>query len=334
MCWPEVAPHLTSHPRIAHITFIGSRPVAHHVARSASNALTPLCIELGGKDAAILLNSALGNLKSITSILLRGTFQSCGQNCVGVERIIACPDVYAPLVQQLHNKVTELRIGSVLDNPAVDCGAVISDANFDRLEALIKDATIRGAKLLAGGKRYSHPEYPKGHYFLPTLLVDVTPDMKIAQNEVFGPICLVMRAHSAENALQIANSTQYALGGSVFGRNKKELELITNNMKCGMVSVNDFAVYYLNQSLPFGGMKGSGYGRFAGAEGLRAVCNLKAVAVDLFPRLIGTGIPPVVDYPIRDAERGWGFVKGLIELGYGETWGRVVGGLVRLLRNM
>ena len=331
MCWPEVAPHLTSHPGIGHLTFIGSRPVAHHVAASASKVLTPLCVELGGKDAAIILDDT-ANLPSVASILMRGVFQSCGQNCVGIERIIATPKVYPKLVSILESRINKLRLGSILDDvTGVDCGAVISDAHFSRLEALVEQAVSLGARCLAGGKKYNHPKYPKGHYFTPTLLVDVTPSMAIAQQEVFGPICLLMRASDVSDAISIANSTEYALGGSVFGRNQKDLDRVAREMHCGMVSVNDFAVYYLNQSLPFGGVKGSGYGRFAGAEGLRSVCNLKAVAQDRFPRIASTAIPPVVDYPLKDGERAWRFTKGLVEVGYGETVIRRVQGVGKLM---
>lgn len=331
MCWPEIAPHLTSHPGIAHITFIGSRPVAHHVAASASKNLTPLCVELGGKDAAIILDDTR-NLKSVVSVLMRGVFQSCGQNCVGIERIIATPKTYPQLVTLLESRISQLRVGSILDDGSgVDCGAVISNAHFSRLEDLIADAVKHGARLLVGGNRYAHPKHPQGHYFEPTLLVNVTPAMAIAQTEVFGPICLLMPAASVSDAIAIANSTEYALGGSVFGWNKKDLARVTREMKCGMVSINDFAVYYLNQSLPFGGVKGSGYGRFAGKEGLQSLCNLKAVAVDRFPRIASTAIPAVVDYPLNDGERGWRFTQGLVELGYGESVMRKLGGIAKLV---
>ena len=155
--------------------------------------------------------------------------------------------------------------------------------------------------------------------------------MQIAQNEVFGPICLLMPATSVSDAIAIANSTEYSLGGSVFGSNKKDLEKVTHEMKCGMVAVNDFATYYLNQGLPFGGVRGSGYGRFAGKEGLQSLCNLKAVAVDRFPRIACTTIPSVLDYPIEDGERGLNFTQGLVELGYGESIGRKLGGIAKLV---
>ncbi|KAI9786457.1 MAG: Meiotic Sister-Chromatid recombination aldehyde dehydrogenase [Geoglossum umbratile] len=258
ICWPSVAPHLTSHPGISHITFIGSKSVAHAVAASAAKSLTPVCVELGGKDAAIILDD-VPDIEKVASILLRGVFQSAGQNCIGIERIVACQGIYQQLTTILEPRVKALRLGSTLDEDGdnVDVGAMISNNNFDRLEALIADATRKGARCLVGGKRYIHPRYPQGHYFEPTLLVDVTPDMAISQEETFAPICVVMKARGVDNAIQISNSTNYGLGASVFGRSRRDLGKVVQASKSGMVSVNDFAVYYAVQ-LPFGGVKGSG----------------------------------------------------------------------------
>ncbi|OCL08674.1 ALDH-like protein, partial [Glonium stellatum] len=186
-CWPATAGHLTAHPGLAHLTFIGSRPVAHAVAASAAKALTPLCVELGGKDAAIVLDDVpASDLPRIVSILLRGTFQAAGQNCIGIERVIALPAVYPKLLELLTPRVRALRQGSALDSAAaVDVGASISGARFSDLEALIGSAVTDGARLLAGGARTSHPRWPHGHYFAPTLLADVTPGMAVATTELF-----------------------------------------------------------------------------------------------------------------------------------------------------
>ncbi|KAK0507168.1 hypothetical protein JMJ35_010206 [Cladonia borealis] len=332
LCWPQAAGHLTSHPDISHITFIGSRPVAHHVAASAAKSLIPVCIELGGKDPAIILDD-VKNLHQVASILMRGTFQSAGQNCIGIERIICLPKIYSGLISILGKRIKELRTGSSLDNPDnVDVGAMISDARFQQLEDLITDAVGQGARCLVGGKRYTHPKYPKGHYFQPTLLVDVTPPMRIANEELFAPICVLMPATSVTHAIEIANSTLYALGASVFGTNASAIQRVTNEVKAGMVSVNDFAVYYA-VSLPFGGVKGSGYGRFGGEEGLRNICNTKAVCRDRLPGWIGTSIPPALDYPITGARRAWEVCRGVVELGYGIRLRMRVGGLWRFIRN-
>ncbi|KAI9682495.1 MAG: Meiotic Sister-Chromatid recombination aldehyde dehydrogenase [Trizodia sp. TS-e1964] len=332
VCWPSVAPHLTSHPSISHLTFIGSRPVALQVAASAARSLIPVCMELGGKDAAVILDD-VQNLKDVISILLRGTFQNGGQNCIGIERIIVCAGKYDTVVNRLKSRVNLLQVGSAMDDPqGVDMGAMISAEGFGRLEALIDLAVMHGARCLVGGKRFHHPKYPNGHYFMPTLLVDVTPHMAIAQQELFAPVCVVMRAANVTDAVLIANSTVYGLGASVFGHNRAALETVVSGVKSGMVSVNDFGVYYAVQ-LPFGGVKASGYGRFGGKEGLRALCNTKAVCRDRFPRVATTAIPKSLDYPIVSAKQAWRMCVGIVEFGYGETLKMRVQGILKLVLN-
>ena len=347
VCLPAVADVLTSHRDISQITFIGSRPVAHHVCKSAAKALIPVTVELGGKDPSVILDDAKteADLHSIASILMRGVFQSAGQNCIGIERVIALPGVYEKLVNILAPRVKALRLGSVLldsvnfpDDP--DVGAMISPLGFSRLESLIEQAVAEGAKLICGGKRFIHPKYPNGHYFTPTLLANVTPAMEIAQTELFAPVMLVMRATSVTDAIFIANSTEFGLGASVFGHNAQDVESCVSGIKAGMVSVNDFAVFYAVQ-LPFGGVKGSGYGRFAGEEGLRGVSNLKSVCTDRWPSLAQTRIPPTLDYPIqktlgedRKPSGAWEMCKGVVEVGYQLTLEGKARGLKKLLENI
>jgi acyl-CoA reductase-like NAD-dependent aldehyde dehydrogenase len=333
ICLPQTANHLTSHPSISHITFIGSATVAKHVTASASKALIPVVAELGGKDCAIILNSAKSDLNRITEILLRGTFQAAGQNCIGIERIIACPSVYDDLISRLEPRIRALRLGSILDDPETDMGAMISSASFSRLERLVAAAVADGARLLVGGQRLNHPKFAHGAYFTPTLLVDVTPTMAIAREECFGPICLLMRASSARDAVTIANEPDFGLGSSVFGTPGQEVDDVVYNLRTGMVSVNDFGVYYVVQ-MPFGGVRGSGYGRFAGDEGLRGLCNTKAVCTDRWGGWgIKTGIPKGVQYPIKDTGRGFRFLEGVNGLGYEPgSWGKVRS-LGKIIRN-
>jgi len=332
VCWPQNAAHLTSHPDIAHLTFIGSRPVCHQVAASAARSLTPVVAELGGKDAAMVLDSAARDLPRIAETLLRGTFQASGQNCIGIERIIATPKVYDKLVEMLAPRVRALRMGT-----DKDVGAMVSNASFARLETLVADAVKAGARLLAGGKRYIHPDHPKGFYFSPTLLVDVTPDMDIANEECFGPIMTLMRAPSsrAVDVLSLANAPAFGLGASVYGSDSDpELRAIVRGVRAGGVAVNDFAVFYAIQ-LPFGGVGGSGYGRFAGEEGLRGLCNIKSVCEDRFGAMgIRTAIPGPVRYPVASQERGWRFTRGVVGIGYGLTLTDKFWAVVDVLRNM
>ena len=345
LCWPETANHLTSHPGISHITFIGSHPVALKVAASAAKALTPCVMELGGKDPSIVLDSADSELETVASILMRGVFQSAGQNCIGIERIIATPKVYTRLVSMLAERVSKLRVGWAgpgAERTDDDCtsgpdvGSLISPVNIPKLEGLISSAVADGATLHHGGQAHNHPLYPSGHYFSPTLLSSITPAMTIAQTELFAPIALVLPASSVTDAIALANSTPYALGASVFGSpSSPEIEQVVNGVKAGLIAVNDFGSTYAVQ-LPFGGVKGSGYGRFAGEEGLRGLCNLKAVTRDggVLGRVFGvrTRIPGRLDYPIRDLSKGWEFVAGVVGVGYasGRQW---VGSLVKLVRN-
>ncbi|KAK3903448.1 hypothetical protein C8A05DRAFT_43319 [Staphylotrichum tortipilum] len=332
VCWPQTANHITSHPGISHITFIGSRPICHKVATSAASALIPVVAELGGKDASIVLDSvSKRDLPRVIEILMRGSFQASGQNCIGIERIVAAPAIYDRLVSILEPRVRALRLG-----PTADVGAMISDASFARLEALIADAVRHGARLLAGGTRFAHPEHPKGHYFSPTLLVDVTPDMAIAKEECFAPVMVLMRAPgpSAESILSVANAPDFGLGSSVFGaESDPRVRAIVRGIKAGMIAVNDFGATYAVQ-MPFGGVAGSGYGRFAGEEGLRGLCNVKAVCEDRAGWLgIRTGIPPPMRYPVMDQERGWRFAKGVVEVGYGMGMARKVGGVLGIMKN-
>ncbi|KAI9744043.1 MAG: Meiotic Sister-Chromatid recombination aldehyde dehydrogenase, partial [Candelina submexicana] len=307
------------------------KPVAHLVCASAAKSLKPVCVELGGKDAAIVLDD-ISDIDKVASILMRGVFQSAGQNCIGIERVIALSKIYPRLVKLLEPRIRSLRVGNTLDDQEeVDVGAMISATNFPKLESLIAEAVAQGARLLVGGKQYTHPKYPKGHYFQPTLLVDVTSSMRVAQEEVFAPIFVLMRASDIDDAIRIANSTEYGLGASVFGTSNPDLEKVVKSLKVGMIAVNDFAAFYAVQ-LPFGGVKGSGYGRFAGYEGLRSLCNPKSVCRDRVPWLVSTRIPRPLDYPIGSARRAWEVCCGIVEMGYGESWRRRGKGLLKVLR--
>lgn len=333
-CFPEHADYFTSHPGLQHITFIGSKPVAHKVVQSAAKQLTPCVVELGGKDAVVVLDD-VADVNALASVLMRGTFQSAGQNCIGIERVIALPKVYEQLVDILSERVKQLRVGSDIDQlDEIDMGAMISDNRFGQLEALIDDAVSKGARLVHGGKRYNHPNYPQGHYFEPTLLVDVTPEMDIANNEVFGPVLTMMKATSIDDAVALANSTEYGLGASVFGKHFAVCNAIANRLQSGNVAINDFATFYVAQ-LPFGGVKKSGYGKFGGEEGLTGLCNAKSVVMDKpFMRAIGvaTAIPPPLDYPIKNDKKAWRFVSALNKASYDNRAWEIVKAIKKLAK--
>ncbi|GAA6021484.1 hypothetical protein JCM10207_005774 [Rhodosporidiobolus poonsookiae] len=315
---PDSVEALTGDPRIKHITFIGSEEVGKKVAIKAAEVGTPVLLELGGKDPCIVLPSA--DIKFFTNSWMRGVFQSMSQNCIGVERFLVHSSLYDTFSSTMAPPIAALRAGDVLAQGAadkqIDVGAMVTDRLFDRLEEMIEEAVSQGARCLVGGKRAT--DVGAGHYFQPTLLVDVTPSMAIAQQEVFAPVMTVLKYNTLEEAVALANGTRYGLGASVFGRNKRDCRWVMDRLECGMVCSNDFGVFYLNQSLPFGGAKASGNAlRFAGPEGLRGLCNIKAVTEDRLHGLVQTGIPPLLAYPITNARASWRFVSGLVSLVYG-----------------
>ncbi|KAJ7632158.1 Aldehyde/histidinol dehydrogenase [Roridomyces roridus] len=334
-CFPEQADALTKSPRIKHITFIGSETVGRKIAIAAIEHLTPVTLELGGKDPAIVLPDT--DLEKWSSIWMRGIYQNVGQNCIGIERLIVHKSQHDALYDMLQSRVEKLRMGSVLSTSeegfvaTVDCGAMISRDRFESLTNIIQEAHDEGADV-HGGAQYNHVYQDKGYYFQPTIVGPVTPEMRISQEELFAPVATLMPYDTIEEAVEIANGTRYGLGASVFGPDQDLCVKVAKQLECGMVSVNDFGVFYLNQDLPFGGIKASGYGRFGGVEGLRALTNVKAIMVDRWPALAQTDIPVVLDYPLRSLITSWDFVSGLVVFLYADGWRRRIAGLGRLIR--
>ena len=169
---------------------------------------------------------------------MRGVFQSAGQNCIGIERIIALPHIHDKLLNHVLPKIKGLRLGNVLsDSSPPDMGAMISSRTFSYLESMIAYAVVQGAILHHGGHQYNHPNHSGGTYFEPTLLSNVTKDMKIANTELFAPVFLLMRADNVDEAIDIANSTPYALGASdLWSQPKLKCRDVSKMIKAGSVA--------------------------------------------------------------------------------------------------
>ena len=207
--------------------------------------MVPTCIELGGKDPAFLLPSV--DLDFFASTLLRGALlvsylsvsvvltgsQGAGQNCIGFERFLVPRHLQEKLIQLVLERVKTLR-------PGIDVGALISRAPIPRLEQIVADAAKSGARVLAGGKAYNHPDYPQAAYFEPTFVVDVAMDMELAQEEVFAPIMTVIPYDSVDEAIKLLNESRYGLGAAVFGSDRAECRREAQKLECGMVAVNEY----------------------------------------------------------------------------------------------
>ncbi|KAI0559601.1 Aldehyde dehydrogenase [Gracilaria domingensis] len=266
--------------------FTGSTVVGHMVAQRAAKRLLPVCLELGGKDAFVICDDA--DVKHAATICMRGVFQNSGQNCIGIERVFVHEAVMDKFLQIALPTVKSMRVGT-------DVGAMtMGEKAQSKIEQLVDDAVQKGAKLLTGGKRAT--VNGAGTFFEPTVLKDVTATMDIANEEVFGPVMTIMSWKNDEQLVRMINDCQFGLGSSVFSASTNRAHSIISKLRVGMSNVNDFATNYLCQSMPFGGTKQSGSDRFAGIEGLRGCCIMKAVTHDRFPG-IKTMIPKAFKYP-------------------------------------
>ena len=323
----EAGEALVTAPQVGKVVFVGSTGVGKAVMTAAARSLKPVVLELGGKDAFIVCDDA--NLGQVVPIALRGAFQSCGQNCAGAERFIVQRAVYEPFCAAVTAAARKMRQGWALAGDrgrAVDAGAMCMPRQGAFVQALVDDAVARGARLLLGGKLPAGDctAGAAGQFYPPTVLADVTPAMRIVQEEVFGPVLCISAFDTDDEAVALANGCAFGLGSNVFSRNARRARALAARLEAGMSSVNDFASTYMSQALPFGGVKDSGFDRFAGVEGLRGCCIPKAVAEDAVPWLIRTDIPPPLQYPV--APYAFDFCSGLIRLFYGlSLWERAKG---------
>ncbi len=255
--------------------FTGSPANGRKVMANASERLTPVVLELGGKDPLIVCADA--DLDQASDAAMLGVFTACGQMCVGAERIYVFDEVYDDFVARMTERVAALRQGPPLGATLVDCGAMTMPGQLDIIQDLIDDARAKGARVLVGGQR--NPDH-HGQFFAPTLLVDVDHSMRITQAELFGPVMTIVRVRDEAEAIRMANDCPYGLGSSVFTRDHARGQRMARQIRAGMTVINDYGLAYMMQSLPFGGVGLSGFGRINGPEGLRACCYEKAIVDD------------------------------------------------------
>lgn len=307
------------------VIFVGSTEVGKKVMASAAESLTPVVLELGGKDAFIVCEDA--DLKVVVPTALRGAFQACGQNCMGAERFIVHEKIVDTFLDACMTAVMQMRIGAASQDRRVDFGSLCLPGLAEKVQSLVDDAVARGATVVTGGRiPDKDSELGSGQFYPPTIVTGITPDMRIWHEEVFGPVMSVVSFSTDEEAIALANDSDFGLGSSVFCASKGRARRIAAKLNTGMSSINDFASTYMSQSLPFGGVKYSGFDRFAGIEGLRGMCVPKSVAEDRWP--FSTAIPPLLQYPVKDA--AFDFVTSLVWMFYSETWSGSIKGLFGL----
>eukprot|EP00928_Gymnodinium_smaydae_P087833 TRINITY_DN72026_c0_g1_i1.p1 TRINITY_DN72026_c0_g1~~TRINITY_DN72026_c0_g1_i1.p1 ORF type:complete len:635 (+),score=162.34 TRINITY_DN72026_c0_g1_i1:63-1907(+) len=309
------------------VIFVGSVGVGRKVMETASKTLTPVILELGGKDPFIVCDDC--DAKELAQLVVRGAFQNMGQNCAGPERFIVYDKIYDDFCEHITALVKNLRQGPPLSSNFVDCGASVHPSSLDGYKRFVDDAVAKGARVLVGGGR--NKEFPDGQFFEPTVLADVTEDMLIAKEETFGPILSIFRVkgNSDDEAVRIANNCSFALSSCAHSADQRRAARICARLEAGMSSVNDIeGTTYLSQSLPFGGFKSSGFGRFAGPEGLRGLCHERSI-VENRASFLKPSIPRPIAYPANG--QGINFCLALNQILYGNLAQRVAGvvGIIR-----
>lgn len=259
------------------IMFTGSTRTGRKVAEAAARRLIPASLELGGKDPMIVLSDA--DLERAANVAAYYSMLNSGQTCISIERVYVEAAVHDEFVSKVTDKVRVLRQGRPTGPGTVEVGAMTFPPQVDTVEAHVRDAQDKGAKVLVGGHRGSGP----GHWFEPTVLVDVDHGMDIMREETFGPTLPIMKVRDADEAVRLANDSPYGLGASVFTRDTTKGEAIARRVQSGAVNVNDALINYVALELPMGGMKASGLGSRHGAGGIRKYCSQQAILIT--PRL-------------------------------------------------
>jgi acyl-CoA reductase-like NAD-dependent aldehyde dehydrogenase len=269
-----VAEELIDH--VDFVMFTGSTEVGKKVMERAAKTLTPVGLELGGKDPMIVLEDA--DLDRAANAAVHYSMQNGGQTCISVERVYVEDPVYDQFVGKVEEKMRKLRNGVPGGPGETDVGAITSPPQVDLIDEHVKDAVSKGARVLVGGKRGNG----SGDFYEPTLLVDVDHSMECMMEETFGPTLPVMKVSDADEAVRLANDSPYGLQASVWTKDTGKGERLARMIEAGVASVNDTQVNYLALELPMGGWKQSGLGARHGADGIRKYTKRQALLVTRF----------------------------------------------------
>lgn len=256
--------------RVDKIAFTGSAATGRKVMAAAAANLTPVLMELGGKDALVVARDA--DVDKAARAAVFGALTNAGQTCISVERAYVAEPIYDRFLATVVAEAGKVRVGG----PDGDIGAMTRPEQIDVIRDQIRDALDRGARAVVGGL-----DSVDGNFIRPTVLVDVTPDMKVLQDETFGPILPIIKVRDAEEGVRLANQTSFGLGSSIFG--DARVRELASRIRAGMTSINSVLAFTAIPSLPFGGIGESGFGRIHGDEGLREFVHIKATAEERFP---------------------------------------------------
>jgi acyl-CoA reductase-like NAD-dependent aldehyde dehydrogenase len=298
------------------LIFTGSVATGKRVAEAAARKLLPVVLELGGKDPMIVLDDV--DLDIASSGALWGAFMNAGQTCLSVERCYVHRSLYEKFLDACGNKMAKLRVGNGIGSE-VEIGPLIHERQLRTVDEHVQDAILHGARLLQGGKRLSELG---PNFYAPTLLADVTPDMRIIREETFGPVLPVAPFDTDDEAVRLANDSDFGLAASVWTTNRRRGEAMARRIKAGTVMINDVISCFGIAEAPHGGFKLSGIGRTHGRMGLAEMVQVKYVDTDLLPNM----------------KKVWWFgygqkfrqqMNGFIDVLFAASWGKKLKGALR-----
>ena len=250
------------------VTFTGSVEIGAKVAQRATSRLKKCVLELGGSDPFIVLEDA--DIEKATTGAVRGRFLNCGQSCIASKRFIISKKIANEFIEKFIQKTEDLKIGDPMSD-TTDIGPLSNEKGVENIEEMVKDAVDKGAEILTGGQRIRN----KGAYYKPTILSKINKNMRIANEETFGPVAPITIFENEIDAIKTANNSEFGLGASIWTRNLEKAEKFSKLVESGIVTVNNMVSS--DPRVPFGGIKNSGFGRELSRYGMLEFVNIKSI---------------------------------------------------------
>jgi acyl-CoA reductase-like NAD-dependent aldehyde dehydrogenase len=250
------------------VTFTGSIEIGAKVAQRATSRLKKCVLELGGSDPFIVLDDA--DIEKASSGAIKGRFLNCGQSCVASKRFIVSKKIANEFIESFVQKAEKLNVGDPLLD-STDIGPLSSMKSLDNIDSMVKDAISLGGELLTGGQRIGSV----GAFYKPTIIKNVNSQMRVSREETFGPVAPIMVVEDEAEAIQVANNSDFGLGGSIWTRDLDKAQKLSSELECGIVTVNNMVAS--DPRVPFGGIKYSGFGRELSRYGMLEFVNVKSV---------------------------------------------------------